>query len=359
VGAIRLTDLLRTVGADQYVSAMSEMHWCRGYIARARWRFAKTMPQWPHEYTVRGWAPGSEADFERMASLTRQLGVVKPWPYDSPDPRYHHAYLEIDGWEYWIMDGPVAETEVINRARVPVLIDTTFNFQNDTPAGRDPDVASDLLHRYHKALWSKPLPGGRPFDLEDVRGQGRYLCHGPNSAAPVWLRSDAVMQTFTRWERPWWVKVMRSVPKEEKAEFYNAAYTIGAMMVFPHNPESRAWSLNQARGFLAKIADRMDLTLECIRKHYRSEAGVNPLAGVLDRYDSFFKLFKTFDGYVEHFLLQDLVKPNGSVRFFLESEDFQRPAMPQDIVEWRTFRDRSVRFIKARNKRIKRLALQA
>jgi hypothetical protein len=76
------------------------------------------MPQWPHEYTIRSWAPGREADFERMAALTCKLGVVKPWPYDSCRPRYHHAYWEIDGWEYWIMDGLIHETVVINRARV-------------------------------------------------------------------------------------------------------------------------------------------------------------------------------------------------------------------------------------------------
>jgi hypothetical protein len=27
----------------------------RAYIADVRWQFAKTMPQWPHEYTVREW----------------------------------------------------------------------------------------------------------------------------------------------------------------------------------------------------------------------------------------------------------------------------------------------------------------
>ena len=27
----------------------------RAYIAEVRWQFAKTMPQWPHEYTVRDW----------------------------------------------------------------------------------------------------------------------------------------------------------------------------------------------------------------------------------------------------------------------------------------------------------------
>ena len=90
----------------------------RDYIAEVRWQFAKTMPQWPHEYTVREWRPDLEATFEAFAALTRSDGVVKPWPADSPAPRYHHRYLAIDGWDYWIMDGPIAETEVINRARL-------------------------------------------------------------------------------------------------------------------------------------------------------------------------------------------------------------------------------------------------
>lgn len=90
----------------------------RSYIGSVRWQTAKTMPQWPHEYTVRKWQPDLEDTFEAFAALTRSAGVVKPWPADSPTPRYHHRYLAIDGWDYWIMDGPVAETEVINRARL-------------------------------------------------------------------------------------------------------------------------------------------------------------------------------------------------------------------------------------------------
>jgi hypothetical protein len=43
---------------------------------------------------------------------------VKPWPRDSARPRYHHAYLEIDGWEYWTMGEPVEATPLINRAAV-------------------------------------------------------------------------------------------------------------------------------------------------------------------------------------------------------------------------------------------------
>lgn len=89
----------------------------RHYIADVRWRFAKTMPQWPHEYTIRAWAPQHEWRFEAFVQLIRAEGEVKPWPRDSERPRYHHNYLTIDGWQYWTMGAAIAETVVINRAR--------------------------------------------------------------------------------------------------------------------------------------------------------------------------------------------------------------------------------------------------
>jgi hypothetical protein len=88
----------------------------RAYIARVRWQFAKTMPQWPHEYTVRAWRPDLEQEFVEFVVLIRRDGVVKAWPPDASEPRYHHAYLEIDGWEYWTMGSLIPETTLINRA---------------------------------------------------------------------------------------------------------------------------------------------------------------------------------------------------------------------------------------------------
>ena len=90
----------------------------RSYIAKVRWQFAATMPQWKHEYTVLRWRPEHEAEFFELVSLIRSDGVVKPWPRDSVTPRYHHHYLEVDGWEYWTMDEVLADTVLINRARV-------------------------------------------------------------------------------------------------------------------------------------------------------------------------------------------------------------------------------------------------
>jgi hypothetical protein len=73
-------------------------------------------------------------------------------------------------------------------------------------------------------------------------------------------------------------------------------------------------TINAARGFNRKISDRMDLTLECVRRYYRRED--SPLAPALGRYAGFFTLFEDFQGYVDFFLLQDLVSQgHGKVAF--------------------------------------------
>ena len=90
----------------------------RLYIAQARWQFAKTMPRWPHDYTVRSWNDDLEVHFASFVELIRSEGTVKPWPTNTDNPRYHHTYLLIDGWDYWTMGASVDETEVINRAAV-------------------------------------------------------------------------------------------------------------------------------------------------------------------------------------------------------------------------------------------------
>jgi hypothetical protein len=91
----------------------------RAYIAKVRWQFAKTMPQWPHEYTVLLWRQDLEREFREFVALIRSDGLVKPWPRDAASPRYHHTYLELDDWEYWTMGEPVDETTLINRALLP------------------------------------------------------------------------------------------------------------------------------------------------------------------------------------------------------------------------------------------------
>ena len=90
----------------------------KAYIAAVRWQYARTMPQWPHEYTVRRWREDLADEFDAFVRLIRAEGLVKPWPRGSATPRYQHTYLEIDGWQYWTMGEPVEETILINRCRV-------------------------------------------------------------------------------------------------------------------------------------------------------------------------------------------------------------------------------------------------
>jgi hypothetical protein len=224
-------------------------------------------------------------------------------------------------------------------------IDTTFDVRSDTPPGKDPDQLSPTLRRYHQILWSKPLPSGEPFALVTTK-RGAYL-HHQSHLGEFSLASDSVVPSF-RYE-----DVFRQQPAERAERFLQLSYTIGGMMVFPGHRVGRAMTLNGARGFHPRIKDRFDLTVECIRRHYLGEE--SPLADVLARYAAFFELFGSFDGYVDFFLLQDLVTENrAAVRFFTPWDGFQTRPIPQTLEEYVVYRDRAEAFLHARNARIER-----
>lgn len=60
-------------------------------------------------------------------------------------------------------------------------IDTSFDVRSDTPPGKDPDALSPTLRRYHRQLWSKPLPNGTVFSLVTTTPRV-YLHHSLRSA---------------------------------------------------------------------------------------------------------------------------------------------------------------------------------
>lgn len=80
------------------------------FIGRARWRFARTMPDQPHEYTVRGETPDEE--FHWFVLYISDHGHRAKY-----GGRYY-TYLKVDAWRYWTMGAPVGETTIINRAKV-------------------------------------------------------------------------------------------------------------------------------------------------------------------------------------------------------------------------------------------------
>lgn len=240
-------------------------------------------------------------------------------------------------------------------AQVPILdycgvstlrtdIDVTFDFRQDTPEGKDPDAYSKTLRRYHKLLWSKRLPCGTFFELNDTV-RGHYLYY-KSTVGEFSLSSDAVIPTFK-----WHKRIQSLIPHEELNAFNAAGYTIGGMMVFPGKSINKKWTINQARGCTRQIRDRFDLTLECIRRHYSN--GTSPLSDVLMRYASFFDLFGDFRGYVEFFLLNDLVSADFSVvKISAPFNDFCGSPIPNDGDEYRSYESDARQFIEARNQRI-------
>lgn len=228
-----------------------------------------------------------------------------------------------------------------------VAIDVDFDMRSDAN-GRDPDRYSPTLREYHRVFWSKPLPNGERFELSDAWPQG-YLKH-ESELGSFRLTSDTILRTFVKHSKM--QHIIQQIPPEQRAQFSRRGYTIGGFLVFPGNKIDNKYTINQARGVHPRIEDRIDLTLECIRRHYRRES--SPLAEALARYTDFFALFGDFRGYVEFFLLQDLVtEDSAAVRFFLPFEGFRvTPALPENLGDYLEFRESMLTWIERRNQRI-------
>ncbi len=74
-----------------------------------RWRFAKTMPDIPHEYVLKDRWEGA-VRFERVAAYLKERGRRERWR------RWWNHYLYLSGYKYWAL--PVEDATVLNRQRV-------------------------------------------------------------------------------------------------------------------------------------------------------------------------------------------------------------------------------------------------
>jgi hypothetical protein len=222
-------------------------------------------------------------------------------------------------------------------------IDPTFDVRTDSN-GRDPDSASPTLRIYHQQLWSKALPSGVLFNLERV--PGAYLTH-TSHLGEFKLSSDTISNSLRGSKLR--AGLIAQIPSVNLDAFQGLGSTIGARILFPGNRVDRKATINVARGFNAQIADRFDLTLECIRLHYLGQA--SPLAAALNRYADFFALFGSFEGYVDFFLLGDLVH-DGQVKFYLPFEgEFGQP-LPNTVDEYNVYMAKTMEFVAARNRLI-------
>jgi hypothetical protein len=225
-------------------------------------------------------------------------------------------------------------------------IDINFDVYSDTPEGKDPDSFSSTLRNYHKVLWSKPLPNKMEFNLNLDTPK---LLHHKSALGEFFLSSDSIGHTYSKVKKM--THIIEQISHEEINDFFSICSTIGAYIIFPAKRINNKMTINGARGVNHKIQDRFDLTLECIRRHYLNQQ--SPLTDVLERNNNFFKLFSDFKGYVNYFLLQDLVyKDCVAIKFWSNFDNFETAPLPKDKDEYLSYKSELLGFVQARNQRI-------
>ena len=227
-------------------------------------------------------------------------------------------------------------------------IDTTFDFRNDSN-GKDPDAYSPTLRKYHRLLWSKQLPIGERLELEEDNSNLVYKFN----MQTMKFGSDSISNSYIGTKKI--AHLANEVSSSEFEEFRDKGSSIGGYIIFPSERVDGKMTINGARGFNTKIADRFDLTLECIRLHYQrcenplEETFKNPINSF------FFSLFRNFRGYVDYFFLQDLVDSQyEKVGFFTQIEKpFEKSPIPETAAEYREYKSATLEFVRRRNQRIK------
>jgi hypothetical protein len=87
---------------------VSELGEVADLLEAHRWRYASSMPDTPHEYTLLDWWDDAEAFYRCVASIRRhgERTTFRGWPY---------IEITLGDHRYWTMGYPVRETTLVNR----------------------------------------------------------------------------------------------------------------------------------------------------------------------------------------------------------------------------------------------------
>lgn len=232
------------------------------------------------------------------------------------------------------------------------MIDVNFDFQRE--AGyRDSDRYSPTLREYHRLLWSRELPCGKYFNLE----------YAPNNClktvvngVTLILSSDRAVASFIRNKKV--LAFIDTMDKDAVTQFKSLTDTIGGIVIWPANRIDGKMTINGARGFSRQISDRLDLTMECIRLYYLDLQ--SPLYETLKRYDSFFKLFVSFRGFIDFFLLNDYVSSDYTKCIIAppQNYNFCSCSVPANVKEYTEYMRVTSDLVRQRNNRIEQFAVR-
>ena len=165
----------------------------------------------------------------------------------------------------------------------------------DDCGDKDPDRHSSRLRSYHQRLWiHRPLAGLGGERSLVLKRQGNGLIDtglgkdffGLDKG--LYLSSDRAMPTWWKWRE---TATLRKDPAlMERILAANPVLDNMGGIIMWSGWQVGGPTMNQTRGFGAKakatIGDRLDLTLECIRRAYIGDFddAVNPLGSTLIRY---------------------------------------------------------------------------
>ena len=175
-----------------------------------------------------------------------------------------------------------------------------------------------------------------------------YL-HTHSELGEFTLGSDAITHSYRNHKKKEKIKIIEQITNQAN-ELFELGSTIGAYIIFPNKKIEGKPTINQARGINAFIDDRFDLTLECIRRFYLGEK--SPLFDTLKRYATFFNLFLDFKGYVDFFLLNDLLNNNLTIKFYLQFDDFNSIPSFKNTRDYMVYKERVTEFVHARSQRM-------
>lgn len=214
----------------------------------------------------------------------------------------------------------------------------------------DPDGDPYLISSVRELFNAREIGDGTRFDLDGqlVHDGIRYSC-------------DSITASYRFHTKFKLLDDLKGDPDFEKRvrDFIWNTYTIGGETLFPVNfckddPRytGRNTSINQGRGGHKNVEDRLDITLECIRRFYSDRNDHSyPMEYTfhLGPQVEFFDIFGDFDTFVSFFFLDDLVE-DGKVRLFIPW-DGKHP-FPKSVDEYYIFLDEQEEFVRSRNERI-------
>lgn len=79
------------------------------FIQESKWTYAKTMPEWPHEYIVR-----ERVDEKLFVMLVNH---IRTFGYEGSFYQKKITYFDEGDLVYWTMGAPIEETTIINRCK--------------------------------------------------------------------------------------------------------------------------------------------------------------------------------------------------------------------------------------------------